>query len=75
MPEAMFSAPSRRDIKPSLLRWMDLPLATNLSLSTLHRLRHAKRFPEPDVRLSRCVCWRPETVERWIETGGGRDVA
>jgi predicted DNA-binding transcriptional regulator AlpA len=73
MPEAMFLAPSRHDIKPSLLRWMNLPLATNLSLSTLHRMRHAKRFPEPDLKFNRCVCWRPETIRHWIETGGGRD--
>jgi hypothetical protein len=32
--------------------------------------RSAGRLPRPDARVGRCPRWRPETIRRWLETGG-----
>jgi hypothetical protein len=34
--------------------------------------RSAGRLPRPDAHVGRCPRWRPESIRRWIETGGRR---
>ena len=62
-----------------LLRRKEVLRLTSLSQSSLYRLINESRFPLP-VRISpRCVAWRSEEVEDWIdhlppasrEAGGG----
>ena len=63
-----------------LLRRKEVLRLTSLSQSSLYGLIIQSRFPRP-VRISpRCVAWRSEEVENWIdrlppagrETGGRR---
>ena len=60
-------------IRPLLWRYGDLPHVTRLSLRTIARLRASKLLPEPDVRFGRALAWKPETIERWLETLGTQD--
>lgn len=50
-----------------LLRRREVLYLTSLSQSTLYRLIKESRFPRP-VRISpRCVAWKSEEVEDWID--------
>lgn len=70
------TAPARLGPSPieRMLSMADLCHILNVSRSKLERLRAAGRVPRPDVDL-RTVNkpiprWRPETIRRWIESGG-----
>jgi predicted DNA-binding transcriptional regulator AlpA len=39
---------------------------------TIERLLSAGQFPRPDAQAGRCPLWRPVTIERWLDAGGGR---
>ena len=50
-----------------LIRRRDVLHLTSLSQSSLYRLMKESRFPRP-VRISpRCVAWKSEEVEDWID--------
>jgi len=50
-----------------LIRRRDVLHFTSLSQSSLYRLMKESRFPRP-VRISpRCVAWKSEEVEDWID--------
>lgn len=38
---------------------------------TIGRLRASGKFPPPDLHLGRNPRWKPETIRRWIDQGGG----
>jgi hypothetical protein len=50
----------------------DWPLILSVSVTTVERLRRAKRLPEPDLFLFSLPRWRASTVRNWIESGGGQ---
>ena len=54
------------------LRLDEIVDALGVSRRTLDRERSAGRFPRPDLRIGRMSLWRPETIRRWIDQGGGR---
>jgi predicted DNA-binding transcriptional regulator AlpA len=58
------------EIAPMFLRLKDIPRVTNLSLSTISRLRKMNCLPQPDARFGKALCWRPSTIEAWCEAGG-----
>jgi predicted DNA-binding transcriptional regulator AlpA len=66
----MITAPHSKGLAPLFLRMKDLPSATALSLSTVSRLRRQGRLPSPDAQFGRCLCWKPSTIERWVDAGG-----
>lgn len=50
-----------------LIRRREVLYLTSLSQSSLYRLMKESRFPRP-VRISpRCVAWKSEEVEDWID--------
>jgi predicted DNA-binding transcriptional regulator AlpA len=61
---------SQQAIRPLYWRTSDLPHLTRLSASTIARLRKAKRLPPPDLAAGRALCWKPETITSWIDSGG-----
>lgn len=54
------------------LRLDELAASLGVSRRTIERERSADRFPRPDLHIGKCPLWRPETVRRWIDAGGGR---
>jgi predicted DNA-binding transcriptional regulator AlpA len=54
---------------PLVLRWGDLPSATGLSRSTLHRLRKAGVFPAPDSQVGRIPLWQVSTIQDFLSRG------
>jgi excisionase family DNA binding protein len=59
-----------RPIEP-LLSIDDLAGILNCSRPTIERMRAAGRLPRADLHVGRrSPRWKPETIRRWIETGG-----
>jgi predicted DNA-binding transcriptional regulator AlpA len=54
------------------LRLDELAAALGVSRRAVERERSAGRFPRPDLTIGRMPLWRPETIRRWLEEGGGR---
>lgn len=42
----------------------------NCSRRMVERLKSSGRLPKPDLIIGRMPRWKPETVRRWIESGG-----
>lgn len=55
-----------------LLSVRDVAAVLGCARRTVERLRSAGKFPGPDVRVGKLPRWRPETLNRWIEAGGGQ---
>jgi predicted DNA-binding transcriptional regulator AlpA len=57
---------------PVRLAYRLAELATSLGISrrTLERERSAGRFPRPDLTIGKAPLWKPETIRRWIDSGG-----
>jgi predicted DNA-binding transcriptional regulator AlpA len=52
------------------LRLAELAKSLGVSRRTLERERSAGRFPPPDISIGKAPLWKPETIRRWIDTGG-----
>jgi predicted DNA-binding transcriptional regulator AlpA len=61
---------SQQAIPPLYWRKSDITHATRLSASTIDRLRKSGRMPKPDLVAGRALCWKPETIISWIDSGG-----
>ncbi len=48
----------------------ELAKALGISRGTLERERSARRFPPPDLAIGKAPLWKPETIRRWIDSGG-----
>jgi len=48
------------------LRPRDLAKKLGVSLRTIERERAAGRFPEPTLRIGRCVAWSTEVIRQWV---------
>jgi hypothetical protein len=49
----------------------DLAKWLHCSRRLVERMRSSGKVPRPDFQLGKCPRWKPETIRRWIETGGG----
>ena len=65
--------PPVQPLTEAVLTWRLSAVAKALGISrrTLERERAAGRFPRPDKVIGRMPFWKPETVRRWIDEGGG----
>jgi predicted DNA-binding transcriptional regulator AlpA len=43
-----------------------------ISRRTFERLRAARKFPAPDIRIGRMNFWRADTVNAWIDSQAAR---
>ena len=50
----------------------DLVELLGVSRRTIERERSAGRFPKPDIQIGKAPLWKPETIRRWIDTGGSK---
>jgi predicted DNA-binding transcriptional regulator AlpA len=59
---------------PARLTWRkaDLAAAIGISERTIERELSAGRFPRPDLKVGKMPLWTPETIRRWVESGGAR---
>jgi hypothetical protein len=48
----------------------DLAELFGVSRRTLERERSAGRFPAPDLTIGKMPLWKPETIQRWVDSGG-----
>lgn len=64
--------PNSPGIIEPLLSIDDLARVLNCGRRTAERLLSAGKLPRPDLRIGRMPRWRPESIRRWIEGGGGR---
>ena len=55
------------------LRLAELAAALGISRRTLERERSAGRFPRPDLTIGKAPLWKPETIQRWVDSGGKGD--
>lgn len=65
------TARSEPPIKRVAWRIKDVARTLGVSRATVERHRASGRLPKPDVTLGRMPMWRPETIQGWIEQGGG----
>jgi hypothetical protein len=63
-------ADNRPRIEPLALRPQDLAAAIGVDERTIQRWRSSGRFPPPDIKHSRTLLWRVETIRQWLERGG-----
>lgn len=52
------------------LRQAEIARSLGISRRTLERERSAGRFPKPDLTIGKAPLWKPETIRRWIDSGG-----
>jgi hypothetical protein len=69
----MSSSSSQNIIIPLFWRLKDLPEVTRLSLRSINRLRAVGRLPKPDAVFGRALCFKPETIQSWVDAGGMTD--
>jgi predicted DNA-binding transcriptional regulator AlpA len=69
----VIAAPSQHVATPLYWRLKDLPDRVGLSLRSINRLRATGRLPKPDATFGRAICFKPSTIERWVNSGGRID--
>ena len=47
-------------------RYNDLARKLGVCTRTLDRERSAGRFPQPDQRIGRCLLYKPQTIQAWL---------
>lgn len=65
-------ADARPRIEPLALRLDEVAAALGLSRRAIERERAAGRFVKPDAIVGKMPLFKPETVRRWLDKGGGR---
>jgi len=48
----------------------DLAVLLSCSRRVVERMRSAGKVPRPDIKIGKMPRWKPETIRRWIESGG-----
>jgi hypothetical protein len=57
------------EIKP-FYRLADFARITGVTPRTIATMRRDGRLPPPDARIGRCLLWKSETAESWINSLG-----